>query len=797
MNPFYLSLISKDIMSLIGGYPCLHKRWISVAVLCGLLVGGNSALMPAFGQSSALEATGTSFYGQIRDMYTQAPISSVKVTVSDIQEVWADQQGIFTLEKVPAGTYALTFQRSGYQSVNIQVNIGEFQADSFLIRLRPTTYTFNEDVVLTAQRTQQDPLKSAQSLTLIDQQAMFELGSRTLPEVMMGATGIWVQKTNHGGGSPFVRGLTGHQTLLLLDGIRLNNSTYRSGPNQYANTVDHLMLDRIEVVRGSGSVQYGSDALGGAINLLTRSPSFSPQGLVVHGGATARYASDLIASETEILEQTLRGEFSLATSNVATSLGINVKRYGDIIAGDTLGRQAPSGYDQVDADFKSILKVGDRNVLTLAYNQTTQSEVGRYDQVSQLGTYDIYEFDPQSRQLAYLRLAHQGNRPGLGRITGTLSFQQSAEGRRKRRTGASDLVYERDEVRTLGATLEHQGQWGSNWTAVSGLEVYADEITSMQELRLGDDSVVVQRGLYPDQSSAFNLGGFSLHRWQQQAWTLEAGLRINLVQVTAPDEEFGDIQTNPVAIVGNVGMNYMIKQGQHLFAHVNTGFRAPNLNDLTSFGSFDSGFEIPNPDLKPERTLSGEIGYKARTDKFAATFSAYYTRLFQLMVRQRSNFEGDTLYQDQRVFQKINLDQAYIYGLEASLEYRLVGPLSIYGQASYTFGGDESNAPLRRIPPFNGRFGLALRQPQGYFIRVENWWAADQTRLSSGDINDHRIPAGGTPGFFVVNLHAGYQLRWVQASLTVQNLFNEAYRFHGSGVDASGRSVWITFAANF
>ena len=89
--------------------------------------------------------------------------------------------------------------------------------------------------------------------------------TRTTPELLMHQTGVMVQKTNHGGGSPTLRGLQGNQTLMMVDGIRLNNSIFRYGPNQYLNTVNAFGLDQMEVLFGNGAVQYGSDAMGGVI----------------------------------------------------------------------------------------------------------------------------------------------------------------------------------------------------------------------------------------------------------------------------------------------------------------------------------------------------------------------------------------------------------------------------------------------------------------------------------------------------------------------------------------------------
>jgi hemoglobin/transferrin/lactoferrin receptor protein len=89
--------------------------------------------------------------------------------------------------------------------------------------------------------------------------------ARTLPEALEGVTGVAVQKTAHGQGSPFIRGFTGFRTVLLIDGIRLNNGVFRDGPNQYSATVDPFALGRLEVVRGPGAVLYGSDAVGGTV----------------------------------------------------------------------------------------------------------------------------------------------------------------------------------------------------------------------------------------------------------------------------------------------------------------------------------------------------------------------------------------------------------------------------------------------------------------------------------------------------------------------------------------------------
>ena len=97
---------------------------------------------------------------------------------------------------------------------------------------------------------------------------------RTLPEAFRELPGVHVQKTSNGQGSPFIRGFTGFRTLALIDGVRFNNSTFREGPNQYWSNIDAMSLDHLELIPGQGSVLYGSDAIGGTMNVFTRDSGF-------------------------------------------------------------------------------------------------------------------------------------------------------------------------------------------------------------------------------------------------------------------------------------------------------------------------------------------------------------------------------------------------------------------------------------------------------------------------------------------------------------------------------------------
>jgi outer membrane receptor for ferrienterochelin and colicin len=132
-----------------------------------------------------------------------------------------------------------------------------------------------EDVVVVGQREESSLFDRPEAISVLNSRQLESTSPMNMPDAMRAMPGVFMQETNHGGGSPFVRGLTGYHTLILVDGIRLNNAIFRSGPNQYLNTVDPLMIHQIEVLRGPGSVQYGTDAIGGTIYLRSRTPEFS------------------------------------------------------------------------------------------------------------------------------------------------------------------------------------------------------------------------------------------------------------------------------------------------------------------------------------------------------------------------------------------------------------------------------------------------------------------------------------------------------------------------------------------
>lgn len=649
----------------------------------------------------------------------------------------------------------------------------------------PFTVKYMEGVTVTASRTERKVFESPAAVAIVSDKELIMHAPRAMADALFGTTGVWMQKTNHGGGSPFVRGLTGNQTLILIDGVRLNNATFRYGPNQYFNTLDPWSTGRIEVVRGSGSVLYGSDALGGVINVMTQSPEYTPGERTISGTAGLKLIS-------QGMEQSGYAGITWQTPAAIFSATMNYKNFGDLKAGGDLGFERPSGYDETGMGVNGKFRLGDHWQISGVLQGLKQQDVPRFDQVALRG-YQRYAYDPQSHLLGYLKAERAGEHAVFRKMSLLVSYQVSDESRKMRKNNTSTMQTEHDLVNTTGLTAQVESQFSDAWTAVTGVEYYFDHIGSEKtEKNLDTGAETGKRGLYPDNSHMAGLGLFSHHTLEKGHFAILFGGRYSRFSVQIPDQEFGEVNLKPQSLVGHASIQKKAGSRQRIILSANTGFRAPNVNDLSSLGLFDYGIEVPATGLSPEKSSTIEMGYKLLTRRVSASAFVFHTRLTNQIERVRSVWQGSDSLDGQAVYQKQNLTKSAISGLEIEAALKVTGTLSLHTGFTWLYGENtDTYEPMRRIPPANGKTAL-LFEKKRFYLESAFLWAIKQNRLSQGDKDDYRIPEGGTPGWTVVNFTGGYA--WAHAGVYggLTNVFNTAYRTHGSGIDGMGRSVWLS-----
>lgn len=651
-------------------------------------------------------------------------------------------------------------------------------SDSLVVQDTLLSKTLSE-VVITANRFGSVGINTPEAIKVADNHTIIENQLRTAPEALSITPGVFVQKTNHGGGSPFVRGVTGNQTLILIDGIRLSNSTTRYGPNQYFNTIDVFSIDKMEVLRGSGSVQYGSDAIGGTIQAFSHQLRTNDESL---------WGSSLLTRfGTHGMEQSIRGGVKYSNNRIALRSGITWRNFGDIIGGDTTGKQSPTGYKEFDYDLKGKIRLTEKTSATVLYQDVSQRNVPVYHKVV-LEDYAINKMDPQKRKLAYVRIDHDMEDGLFKSISATTSYQNSGEGREKQKNGSSTVLLENDKVLTYGFSVESILETPEIWSGVIGFEIYNDLVSSMRT-DITDGIETKKRGLYPDGSKMTSIAGFTVNSFDFGNWIVTAGARFNTFVIKVNDEVLGLTKLTPSALVGNLALLRKLNGTSNLFASLNTGFRAPNIDDLGTLGIVDYRYETPNFDLKPESSVQYQIGYKYLDRKIRAEIFIYRNQLYNLITRSRA---GEQYIEEYPVYQKENSDKSYIQGIETALDYTFSQSWSFHGDLTYTYGQNVTkNEPTRRIPPLFGRISAAY-SVSNWLMKIEWLAAAKQGRLAQGDKDDNRIPEGGTPGWNIFNINGSYKWKFISVNLSLRNLLNTDYRYHGSGVNGYGRSLFLT-----
>ena len=657
------------------------------------------------------------------------------------------------------------------------------------------------ETVVTAGRIEEGAGEVPYTAQTLSEGDFLEGGHRTLPEVLGTIPGIMVQKTTHGHGSPFIRGFTGRRNLLLVDGIRINNSTFRAGPIQYWNTVDPHAAARFEVVKGQGSVQYGSDAFGGTVNTLTRSSGFEgeAEGWFTHGAAFYRF-------DTNSSSHVGRVETSFGQGGKwGILLGVTAKDYGDIRDG-ALGTMRHTGYPEQDVDVRLDLALNAHTTLTVGHYYVNQDDVWRWHSTvfNRGWTHDGHSTAPgtdlrrildQERSLTYARL--RGESPGrwAREWEATVSWQSSQDSEDRIRGGGR-----RDrkiaEVETLGFSAQATAEPGAG-ELVYGIDYYHDEVDTRgfrnglprpQNRPVADDARYDTLGLFgtyrftPFEALDLTVGGrFSYVRAEWGAYRPEGAA----VDVSG-ESDWTDLS---LSLRGR----YRLTDQLGIYGGISQGFRAPNLDDLTGTQFAFNGLDSKgSPDLDPEEFVSVEVGARFESESLSLEVVGYSTYLDDAILRVL-DAGGDLV--------PMNASEGVVYGWEAQGEWRLAPQWTLAGQvwwldgeveAPRVLGGPARSDTIRRTPPLTAAASLKWTAPsERFWVKGTLEAAAEADRLSQLEKtpgrDDQRVPVNGTPGYLVASLHGGVQATdWMSFTLALENLTDEDYRIHGSGVNEPG-----------
>ena len=666
-----------------------------------------------------------------------------------------------------------------------------------------------DPLVVTASRLEQEASQAPYSTAILNADYLRQNTRRTLPDALQYTSGILVQKTAYGHGSPFIRGFTGRQNLLLVDGVRMNNSTFRSGAVQYWNSVDSLAIDHLELIKSQGSVLYGSDAIGGTLNAFTKSSDFrgKPVDQFYQAGSAAyEYRSNGQGSHIGRLEAEtgIGGQFG-------AWLGISTKDFGDI-EDSAVGLMRNTGYPEKDLDLRFDWALSPHSTVTLAHNSINQDDVSRWHRTSQNpgwthgshvtspGTWAANTYD-QERSLTYLRYAGENTtvQAPIQRWSSTLSFQTSADSEFQNRTGdpnAGSQPIRRTSIdlQTTGLDLLLESTAGPG-SLVYGFDYYHDAVDSFGNKNNLAGTDYAESLPIADDSQYDLLGTYAQYIWQAtERLEITSGARYTLAQAHLGRFDGGTDQSRDWdATVGSLRGSYAFNDGWNLFGGIAQAFRAPNLDDLSGNLTSKSGStSLGAVDVNPEHFLTYELGTRHHTENTSLSLAVFYTDVQDLIVSTDKSLKTSASI-------ATNAGDGYMEGVELEGAWRFQPQWTLSGftawqdgrtQSPSYLGGPMTDKPNSRLLPLSGSLALRWDDPsKKIWIEGRILGAIAEDRIDSVDqqADSQRVPTGGTPGYLVTSLRAGWRVTpRLDLTCGIENLTDEDYRNHGSGQNESG-----------
>ncbi len=729
-----------------------------------------------------------------------------------------------------------------------QYTKAQIQAFSNRIFLKQKDNVLGE-IVLSASKFAQSKKNIPQKIIGISSEEINRSNPQTAADLLQISGGVFVQKSQQGGGSPLIRGFSTNRLLITLDGVRFNTAIFRGGNVQNIISIDPFIVDRIEVLLGPGSVIYGSDAIGGVMNFFTKQPQLTySDNFLLNGTATARM-------NTSNKERTGHFDINIAKDKLGFLTSVSYSDYDN----QRQGAHGPDNYlrtkfvDQINGvdvevvNEDPLLQIGSAfsslNLMqkvryvpnqiwdfNLGFHYAETSNYDRYDRLTRTRNDQLrsaeWFYGPQKWLMTNFQVHKEGNGYLYNKARASITYQNSEESRNDRDFGSTDFFETDERVAAFSSGLDFTKNLENRRNKLFyGFEYVHNYVNSNGQVTdISTASVASIPSRYPDGSNWSSLAGYvSTQITLAPKTKLQSGLRYNHVWVNADfteNNKFFDLPFDKANIstgnlTGSLGITHQLSKYLSIITNIGTAFRAPNIDDVGKiFDSEPGSVVVPNPDLKAEYAYNGEIGLNFNyKNAFKFDVNGYYTLLDNALVRQNFNLNGVTEVEYQGEISTVqaikNASKAEVYGVELGIEGKLSDVLKLSGRFNYTNGVEQdeegSYVPVRHVAPLFG---------DGHLIWVKKQWTLDAFVAYSGkfDFKDlapsqqnnahlYALDSDGnpfSPSWYTINLATQFKLsdHW-SFSGNLENITDQRYRTYSSGISAAGRNLILSATYSF
>ncbi|HVF42539.1 MAG TPA: TonB-dependent receptor [Pyrinomonadaceae bacterium] len=615
----------------------MRRHTASYACACALV-----ALLSTFPAASfARQTQGSrgSISGVVKDAYgavvTDTEVSLVNAQQAVLGDTRTDSEGRFRFEDVPAGSYAVSVYRPnfGRQRVSVQVS-GSGQVGVTVI-LQPTQLV--EQVTVTAEAGQVgDARNTAQPVNVIGEAEIIDRAPEVVAQIVDEEVGVNLQRTSPSLSAVFVRGMTGRNVAVYVDGVRYTTSAQRGGVGTFFSLIEPSSLETVEILRGPSSSQYGSDVHGGVVNFISHAPTYGGEDAELHGRANLFYTSPTNGFGGNNL-------LSYGTRRYGVLLNLNARRINRLrpgngldshaavtrflgIPSDVLGERLPdTAFTQYGGLLRTSFNLDDTTQLLFSYARNQQDGGRRYDQLAGGDGNLIADLRNLMTDLFYARVVKQNLW-----LFDNSQFTFSYNGQREERINQGGqgnpvgaITSQRERTNVFGFNFHVDKRLGERNTLTLGSDVYQDRISApAYTLDPVTRVTAPSRPRIPDGARYLSYGFFAQHVLNAipDRLRLSGALRYSVASyksrasnaaVVAGRPLFPDDSARFDAFSGRVGAVLNVGKGFDIAGKYTRGFRAPNTTDLGIIGLVGTGFEV---DATTAAQLGGFVGTTAGGD---------------------------------------------------------------------------------------------------------------------------------------------------------------------------------------
>ena len=686
------------------------------------------------------------------------------------------------------------------------------------------------EISVTATRTERDTFEIPKPVSVISDMRILEAAPNNITDLLYEMPGVDVNGVGANQSRPVIRGLRGQRILLLEDGMRMNSSRRQQDFGEIPALVDVAGVNRVEVVRGPASVLYGSDAIGGVINIITKIPDYGQEGTEVHGNFGYRYGS---------ADQQQKGNASVFG---------HIENFGFMVSGtyrNSKSYEAPSGsFGEIDLTNNTVVndsgvqdnsfnvflgyRLSNNNNLSLKYESYSSNDAG-------FGYVDPAAFDPGSAKIQITYPSQRVNKFSLGYENRSMNFLL-ADGAtfagyyltNKRHLNMNIFIpfgipmfpnagielksKNFTDIKTYGFRLEFTKVYRQQHILTYGADYFHDNSENTDS----NTTQVVGFGPSPPQTDNRPQLPFATYRslgaFLQDDISLSSrsslilGLRYQNVQ--ARTKETPGLETNSLVnssdrtVVGAANFTYGITENLRVVAAVGRGFRSPNLIERFFDGTTPegSGYQSRNLDLKAETSFNVDLGMKFRQQYVYLETTYFINTIYDGI---RISLTGNTV-NGIPEYRNVNIDRLRIQGIEGLGRVGTRLGVSFAANFTYLTSKDLGNPELPYVDTYSSKLNLHFR----YDNPKDLFWIEYHIRHNGNqkDIDLGNNPIGSTiPGFTVHNLRVGTTLFRSSAfpqrvGIIFGNLTNTLYsEFSNASFfrPAPKRHIVFTWSASF